>query len=149
MCNKNALSLQKWKVKICSWKKSGLESNQFCEKQVYPPKRFFPARGLITDRSAKTKQRVKEVLASKTFSLSSWVHYWLVSEKKAWCSARSYRILSLRKAGLSSKTFLSCPQDPLALSQKNKFTLQNVCSLLLGSLLTGQRGESMVLCPTI
>jgi hypothetical protein len=37
----------------------------------------------------------------------------------------------------------------LSLSQKNKFTLQNVCSLPLGSLLTGQREESMVLCPTI
>jgi hypothetical protein len=25
-----------------------LDWNQFCEKQVHPPKRFFPARGFIT-----------------------------------------------------------------------------------------------------
>jgi hypothetical protein len=76
-------------------------------KQVYSPKRFFPALRIVS-----------------------------LSEKQVYPAKRFFpalRILSLS----------------LSLSEKNKFTVQNVCSLPLRSLLTGQRGESMVLCPTI
>jgi hypothetical protein len=40
------------------------------EKQVYPPKRFFLARGFITDRSAKTKHGTLGTVIYRFLSLS-------------------------------------------------------------------------------
>jgi hypothetical protein len=78
-------------------------------KQVYSPKRFFPALRIVS-----------------------------LSEKQVYPPKRFFPALRILSLSLS-----------LSLSEKNKFTVQNVCPLPLRSLLTGQREESMVLCPTI